>query len=469
MSKLILIDGNNIIHRAYYAIPSNLTTTSGEPINAIYGFVSMLLRIIEDLEPTHLAICFDREEPTFRKKEFEDYQSQRAPTDPELKSQFDKSRDVAKAFGIPSFEKTGFEADDLIGTLAFQVTNKHQKIGKRTTIDEVVIVTTDKDMMQLVDDKRRIRINSPVRGLSNTKTYKEEDVVGKLGVRPDRVIDLKAFMGDNSDNYPGVFGIGPKTASNLLEKYDTYENVYKHIDDIPKSTAKKLIEGKEGGDISYKLARIVTDVDFKFDIEQMAKWKVDSEKVIRLFDKYGFRTLKTRVRKVGKELSGVKLPGQIKEEFRKFVMEIAKKMKGKQYAIRGTASLVLQGIDMGVDDVDVIGDKKAALAFGKLFAGDMTEEVKYSQSNKFKSYYGKFVVDGIPGEIYGDWQIKRKKRWSRVYDARDGQVAEVKVGDIRVRTTSIETELAMYADMGRWNALKKIKRQLENKDQQSLF
>ncbi len=288
-SKLVLVDGNAIMHRAYHAMPK-LTNRRGEAIGAVYGFTSMLLKIIEDLKPTHISVCFDRKEPTFRKKEYKEYQAQRPETEEDLISQFGKAKQVAGAMNIPSYDKKGFEADDLIGTIS-----KSSK-GK---IDEVIIVTGDKDIMQLIDD--RIFVYLPVRGLSQAKMMKRRDVYGKLGVYPEQIIDYKALMGDPSDNYPGVFGIGPKTAEQLLSKYKTYKSVYKHLDDIPENTAKKLREGKEGGDISYKLAQIVTDVNFDYDLTNMDNWDVSSGDTLELFDEIGFRSLKKRVEKMGVE------------------------------------------------------------------------------------------------------------------------------------------------------------------------
>ena len=288
-SKLVLIDGNAIMHRAYHAMPK-LTNRRGEAIGAVYGFTSMLLKIIEDLKPTHLAVCFDRKEPTFRKKEYKEYQSHRPDTDEDLIGQFPVSRKVAGAMNIPAYDKKGFEADDLIGTISKK---------SKGRIDEVVIVTGDKDIMQLIDD--RIFVYLPIRGLSQAKMMKRRDVYGKLGVYPEQIIDYKALMGDPSDNYPGVYGIGPKTAEQLLGKFKTYSSVYKHLDDISENTAKKLRDGKEGGDISYKLAQIVTDVDFDYDLTNMDNWEVNSGDTLKLFDEIGFRSLKKRVEKMGVE------------------------------------------------------------------------------------------------------------------------------------------------------------------------
>jgi DNA polymerase-1 len=291
MSKLILIDGNAILHRAYHALPP-LTTKRGEPINAVYGFISMLLRVIQDLKPTHVVVAFDRKEPTFRHKEYKQYQAHRPETDKKLISQFDKVKRVIDAFGIPHYDKAGFEADDVIGTLAKQAEKK---------LEEIIIVTGDKDILQLVTKKTKVYL--PVRGLSDAKLMEEEDVMEKMGVRPDQVDDYKALVGDPSDNYPGVPGIGPKTATKLLAEYGTVEDVYKNIDKIQERVAKKLKEGKDLAIVSQKLAEIVTNVPVKLDIEKSGKWKINSKNVLDLFAEYGFKTLTKRANKVGEEIN----------------------------------------------------------------------------------------------------------------------------------------------------------------------
>ena len=287
MSKLVLIDGNAILHRAYHALPS-LTTRRGEPINAVYGLVSMLLKVIQDLKPTHIAVAFDRKEPTFRHKKYPKYQAQRPKMDAELSSQFEKARDVITAFGIPIYDKAGYEADDLIGTIANKV-----KL-------DVVIVTGDRDILQLVDNK--VKVYMPVVGMSQGKLMGIDEVIEKMGVTPASIEDYKALVGDPSDNYPGVPGIGPKTAIGLLEKYKTLDNIYKHLGEMPTRTAQKLKEGRQSSKISKKLASIVKNVPLKFKIEDSANWDVDGERVLRLFSEYGFRTLTERVKKVGKQL-----------------------------------------------------------------------------------------------------------------------------------------------------------------------
>lgn len=300
-SRLILIDGNAIMHRAYHAMPA-LTTQKGEPIGAVYGLVSMILRIVQDLKPSHIAVCFDRKEPTFRKEMFEDYQSHRPETDKDLASQFPKAKKVFENFNIPIYEKAGFEADDLIGTLAVRTVSAPSRKSQTTNrnIDEVVIVTGDKDILQLVNDK--VSVYLPNRGVVDGNLYGEEEVIIKMGITPEQIVDYKALVGDPSDNYPGVYGIGPKTAEKLLAEYKNFDEIYKNIDKIDANVAKKLKEGRENGLLSRKLAKIVTDVDFEHEIDQAAAWQLGNPRALELFDEFGFRTLKKRVKYISEQL-----------------------------------------------------------------------------------------------------------------------------------------------------------------------
>lgn len=293
MSKLLIIDGNAIMHRAFHAMPP-ITTTAGEPINAVHGMASMLLKVITDLNPDLITVAFDEKEKTFRQKALPSYQAQRPPLPDELSSQFNKARDFLSAAGIPVYSKPGYEADDVIGTIA-------------TKFDgEVVILTGDRDILQLVDDDKKIKLYMPIAGLSNAKLFGEAETFERMGVAPEQIPDYKALVGDASDNYFGVPGIGPKTASSLLLKYKTFENVYKNLHELPEKQRDKLNNGKESGELSYKLATIVLDVPLDFSFENMSGWDIDSEKVISLFEKYGFKTLTERVKKVGKEIDGRK-------------------------------------------------------------------------------------------------------------------------------------------------------------------
>jgi DNA polymerase-1 len=295
MSKLVLIDGNAILHRAYHAIP-RLTAKGGEPINAVYGFVSMLLRIIQDLKPTHIAVAFDRKEPTFRHIEYKAYQAQRPVMHEDLSSQFEKTRKVLDAIGIPTFSLAGYEADDIIGTLAsYAAKSKHKRI------EEVVIVTGDRDILQLVTDK--VKVYLPIKGLSESKLMGINDVKEKMGVEPKLIPDYKALVGDPSDNYPGVTGIGPKTAIDLLNKYPSVKGIYKNLESVPQPIRMKLDSGKESAALSHKLATIVTDVKLDIDFDKLDKWKLDSAKVLNLFAEIGFKTLSKRIKDVGEKIA----------------------------------------------------------------------------------------------------------------------------------------------------------------------
>ena len=288
MKKLVLIDGFAILHRAFHAIPP-LTNKKGEPTNAIYGFVSMLLRILQDLKPTHIVVCMDEEVPTFRHKIFKTYQAQRPKMDLGLASQIEKTKEVIKAFDIPAISKKGFEADDVIGTLAQKYKNK---------ID-VVIVTGDRDILQLVDNK--VKVFMPIAGLSNGKLFGKNETVERLGVVPELIPNYKALVGDPSDNYFGVTGIGPVTTIKLLDEFKNLDNIYKNIKKIQPKVAEKLIRDKKSALMSYKLATIVKNVPVSLNLKDAAKWDLDSNKVIELFEELGFKTLTERIKRIGKQ------------------------------------------------------------------------------------------------------------------------------------------------------------------------
>ena len=287
MSKLVLIDAFAILHRAFHAIPP-LTNKKGQPTNAVYGFVSMILRVITDLKPDYLAVCFDVKAPTFRHKEFKEYQSQRPPMADELTSQIEKAKDFLEAAGIPVYLKEGYEADDLLGTIA-----------KKGDFDSVVIATGDKDMLQLVDEK--VKNYMPIVGISSAKLFGEEEAKERMGVLPIQIPDYKTLVGDPSDNYPGIAGIGPKTAIKLLEKYSDIDKIYEHMEEIEPNIRTKLEIGKKDVLLFHRLATIVKDVSIKIDFAEMKKWNIDNKKVIEFCQELGFKSLLERIKKVGEE------------------------------------------------------------------------------------------------------------------------------------------------------------------------
>lgn len=286
MKRLVLIDGHAILHRAYHAFPSTLKTRQGELVNAVYGFTRMLLTVLEDLKPTFLAVAFDLPQPTFRHQEYVGYQIQRPEMDKELAGQIKRVYQVVKSLNIPIFTRPRFEADDVIGTLAKQVS---QNKVHRTKNIEVMIVTGDKDIMQLVDKK--VKVYAPQRGFAEPEIFDEKKVKILLGVTPKQIIDYKALIGDASDNYPGVSGIGPKTAVELLGQYGDLKTIYKNLKKIKPLLAQKLQDGQENALLSQKLATIITKVPLKLDLKACLVHDYDHQKAIKLFEELEFKSL----------------------------------------------------------------------------------------------------------------------------------------------------------------------------------
>ena len=293
MKRLVLIDGNAILHRAFHALPP-LTTSSGELVNAVFGFTSMLLKVISDLHPEYIAVTFDRPKPTFRKAIYIGYQAKRPEMVDELSSQIERVHEVVSTLNIPIFEVDGYEADDVIGTLADQTKNLELRTkNKKENKLETIIVTGDRDLLQLVDKKTKVY--APSKGLSETVMFDEKVVEEKFGLKPSQWVDFKALKGDPSDNYPGVAGIGPKTASMLLKKYGTLEKLYKHLKELPEGTAKKLSEGIEMAEMAKQLATIVCDVPIKLKLDDCKVSDYDKEKVIALFRELEFKSFIARL------------------------------------------------------------------------------------------------------------------------------------------------------------------------------
>jgi DNA polymerase-1 len=300
-NRLVLIDGHAILHRAFHAFPPTLTTRKGELVNAVYGFTRMLLSVIGDLQPECIAVAFDLPKPTFRHKEYLGYQSQRPKMDEELAGQIERVRQVVEAMGIPSFTAEGFEADDVMATLAKQAIKDpkirrsedpkgRKKEKKNIEIDEVVIVTGDRDIMQLVTD--RVKVYAPQRSFTEAKLYGPEEVKDYLGVKPKEIVDYKALVGDPSDNYPGVAGVGPKTAVGLLTRYGTLEGIYAHLNKIENEMLRvKLRSGKESALLSQKLARIVTTAPVKLDLKKCLVKDYDPAAVREVFEELEFKSL----------------------------------------------------------------------------------------------------------------------------------------------------------------------------------
>ena len=296
MSKLVIVDGHAIIHRAYHSIPP--LTFNGQPVNGLYGFYSMLLTAINTLDPKYLIVCLDSPGPNFRNHEFLGYRAKRKPADKELVSQLPLLKSTLEQAKISTFSMGGFEADDLIATITRKALKKFKKDSqnhKSYIIDQVIIITGDKDLMQLVD--KQVSLFVPVRGLSETKIFKPDDVQEKLGVLPTQVIDLKALMGDMSDNYPGVAGIGPKAANDLLSQYQNLNNIYQHLDEIKSSVKEKLEKDKDNAYLSQKLATLINNIPLHFKLSSAKLNPVFYQNLTSLFKSFNFKSLVQRIEK----------------------------------------------------------------------------------------------------------------------------------------------------------------------------
>ncbi|MSU76185.1 DNA polymerase I [Patescibacteria group bacterium] len=289
--KLVLIDAHALIHRAFHAIPF-LSKKDGELTNAVYGFTSTVLSVMKELKPEYIAVSFDLPEPTFRHKMYQEYKATRQKAPDELRSQFGRVREVVDALGIPVFEVPGFEADDVLGSLAKQSTAKNDL--------DAYIVTGDKDMLQLLDD--HVKVFTLRKGINDTVIYDPKMLMEQVGLTPDEFIEYKALKGDASDNIPGVPGIGDKTATTLIQKYKDLESVYKALDEDPAKhpdfkpkVRSNLEEFKDQAYLSRDLSRIVTDMKLKFDLKacQIHDFKMDT--ALKLFKDLEFPSLVPRL------------------------------------------------------------------------------------------------------------------------------------------------------------------------------
>ena len=280
MKKFLLIDAHALAYRAFYAFPISLTLKNGQPVNTIYGFLSLTLSAIDKFKPDYLAICFDRKEPTFRHQVFPQYKAHRPPTPVEFISQIELLKKSLQDLGLPIFETPGFEADDLLGTLSLE--------GEKNNL-ESLILTGDRDVLQLVSDKTKAVLVQ--KGLSHLITIDLPEFEKTYKFTPKEFIDLKALQGDTSDNIPGVPGIGEKTAFKLMEEFKNLDNLYKNIDTVkPAGVQKKLQENKDQAYLSYHLAEIKRDVPVAFDLNAVAL-NFDWQRAYRLFKDFEFSSL----------------------------------------------------------------------------------------------------------------------------------------------------------------------------------
>lgn len=356
-NRLILLDGNSLFNRAYFALPP-LMNKNGFYTNAIYGFAMMLNNIIENYQPTHMAIAFDLKAPTFRHKSYEEYKANRKGMADELRMQVEPLKKMVDAYGIERVEFEGYEADDIIGTLS--------KLAENEDF-ETMIVTGDKDALQLASQKTVVYITK--KGITDLERYTDEEVVERYGLTPLEFIDLKALMGDKSDNIKGVAGIGEKTGIKLLQEYKSIEGIYKNIDAIKGSTKVKLENDKESAFLSKKLATIVRDMPLDADMEELRLKGINYEELSSMFREFEFTTL---LNKLQKESPDRKQIAKTVEVFEIYDKEALSKLENKMIFINAQAEkteevgeYILDKLYMKIDEkiyiVDTFEDVKPLL------------------------------------------------------------------------------------------------------------
>jgi len=294
--KLLILDSNSILHRAFHALPP-LTTKKEELVNAIYGFLLVLFKLIRELQPDYIAACFDFPAPTFRHKKFREYKAKRPPLPSDLASQIPKVKEVLESLSIPFFEKEGFEADDLISTIS--------KKAKNQKISSIYIVSGDSDTLQLIDKNTKVYVLG--KGIKEPLIYAQKNFLEKFEISPEQLIDFKALVGDPSDNIPGVKDIGKKTAVKLLQKYGNIKNLYDKIEEEKNIRLKEILtREKEKVFFSKDLVRLNESIPIEFDLKKCQFGNFNEKELEEIFKKYEFYSLLKRIPEITSEIKNTK-------------------------------------------------------------------------------------------------------------------------------------------------------------------
>jgi len=349
---IYLLDGYALAYRTYFALTGAFSnrwvTSQGEPTAGVFGFTSVLLRLLEQDRPDYLAVAFDVGK-TFRDDLYPEYKATREKMPDDLRVQIKRIRQLVDTFNIPRLEMEGYEADDVLGSAARAATEAGLAVK---------IITGDRDLLQLVDS--RVIVNLPGKSLADAKDYTEDTVMDAMGVRPDQVVDYKALCGDQSDNIPGVYGIGKKTAETLLAKYDTLDGIYAHLDELAPGQRNKLEQDRENAYISQKLAQIVTDLDVPIDLEKASVTNFEPGAVAELFRELEFRSLMGRLQTLMEQFGMVEMPA-------------APVIAGQQMSMFPTAGVELKATGLEsviVDDEQALQALAAELSAAKMIAFD---------------------------------------------------------------------------------------------------
>lgn len=398
--KLILIDGNAIIHRSYHALPP-FTTKKGELVNAVYGFASTVISIIAKFQPEYIIATFDLAGPTFRHLDYAEYKATRVKADEALYAQIPRVKEVVRAFGIPICEASGFEADDVIGTLT-------KKAEESTENLEIIIVTGDMDTLQLVSDKTKVYTMR--RGLTDAVLYGKPEIFDRYSLLPEQLIDYKGLRGDPSDNIPGVKGVGEKTAIDLLKTYGTLEGVYEHLGEIKKTLQEKLEKDKMMAIKSKELATISKGAPVELELEKSVTREYDKPTLLALFDELNFHSLKKRLGGAEKNAGENTVENKTKKEtgVKDFKFELASKKNAdellKNISEQGEIALKLKTVGETALNAKLLGIAVGYKA-GRVAYFDCEDKVIFS---KIKTIIENSEIEKIGYDLKNDFKILNK-------------------------------------------------------------
>ena len=415
--KLILIDGHSILNRAFFGIP-DLTNSEGIHTNAMYGFLNIMFKFIDEEKPDYITVAFDLSEPTFRHKAYDAYKGTRNPMAPELKQQVPLIKELLRMMNITVIEKAGYEADDIIGTIA--------KRSAAAGID-VSVISGDRDLLQLAEDKIQIRIPKTKKGVTEVENYYPEDVVALYGVTPLEFIDMKALMGDTSDNIPGAPGVGPKTASAIIQKYHSVDNVLAHLDELkPPKAQKSITENAEQVKMSRFLAEININVPLDYNIENAEIGDFYNPASYELFKKYNFKTM---LKRFDKDMTAAPKADALKD------IVVIQELGDSENIIKKACEVINNGGNLGLS---IIHEEKCIYGLGICLS---EKEIYFIIKQGFIT--DEYLKDAV--QKLGVLSDTNKKRQIRVFDLKEILWAFEKDGNLKISQDAfVDVSIASY-------------------------
>ena len=415
--KLILIDGHSILNRAFFGIP-DLTNSEGIHTNAMYGFLNIMFKFIDEEKPDYITVAFDLSEPTFRHKAYEAYKGTRKPMAPELKQQVPLIKELLCTMNITVIEKAGYEADDIIGTIA--------KRSAAAGID-VSVISGDRDLLQLAEEKIQIRIPKTKKGVTEVENYYPEDVVALYGVTPLEFIDMKALMGDTSDNIPGAPGVGPKTASAIIQKYHSVDNVLTHLDELkPPKAQKSITENAEQVKMSRFLAEININVPLDYNIENAEIGDFYNLASYELFKKYNFKTM---LKRFDKDMTVAPKADVLKD------IVVIQELGDSENIIKKACEVINNGGNLGLS---IIHEEKCIYGLGICLS---EKETYFIIKQGFIT--DEYLKDAV--QKLGVLSDANKKRQIRVFDLKEILWAFEKDGNLKISQDAfVDVSIASY-------------------------